>query len=273
MRIEDYPPQEPLSSFALPYHEAILKLSEPALALSEEASYGPDPYQGILIQRATKPTGALFVFIHGGGWTSGYKEWMAFMGPPLTARGITFASIGYRLAPKIVFPEQLDDVIAAFAWLHAHAGEYGADPARMYLGGHSAGGHYAALLGVRRDWQKKAGLPEDVVKGCLPLSGVYDFGADSGLTMRPRFLGDGPTELPASPISNIQGTPPPFLIEHGDADFPHLMKQAEKMEIALRAAGAAVERLVLPGTHFTSNIAAGELGGAWVAKAAKLMGS
>jgi arylformamidase len=271
MRIEDYPAQEPLSAFALPYHETILKLSEAAIAASEEVSYGPDPYQGILIQRAAKPNGALLVFMHGGGWTSGYKEWMAFMGPPLTAQGITFASIGYRLAPDHVFPVGLEDAMAAFAWLHARAADYGARPDRMFLGGHSAGGHYAALLGVRKDWQKRHGLPDDVIRGCLPLSGVYDFGPGSGMSMRPRFLGPDPTEIAASPIANIQGPPPPFLIEHGDQDFPHLMKQAERMEEALRAVGGNVERLVLPGTHFTSNTAAADPNGAWVTKAVALM--
>jgi arylformamidase len=271
VRTEDYPPQEPLSPIAQKYVDSIQKLSGPALVASEEASYGSDPYQGVLIQRASKPNGALLVFMHGGGWTSGYKEWIAFMGPPLTARGITFASVGYRLAPQHIFPTQADDAVAAFAWLHAHASAYGARSDRMYIGGQSAGGQLAALLAVRHDWQRQAGLPDGVIKGCLPLSGVYNFGPASGLSIRPRFLGPNPTEQAASPIANIQGTPPPFLIEYGDQDFPHLIKQAELMEQALRQAGGKVERLILPGTHFTSNLAAAEPDGPWISKAIALM--
>jgi len=149
--------------------------------------------------------------------------------------------------------------------LYRNAAEFGYDPARIFLGGHSAGGHYAALLAVRRDWQAQAGLPKDVIRGCLPISGVYDFGVQSGLSNRPRFLGAAGNERPASPIDNIEGRPPPFLLAYGDLDFPHLMKQAERMEAALRAAGGDVERLVLKGrNHFTASYAGGEAGGPWV---------
>jgi len=69
-----------------------------------EHRYGADPYQSVAIYPSERPNGALLAFVHGGGWTSGYKEWMGFMAPAFAARGITFASIGYRLAPQHLFP-------------------------------------------------------------------------------------------------------------------------------------------------------------------------
>ena len=99
----------------------------------------------------------------------------------------------------------------------------------------------------------------------MPLSGVYDFTAESGLTVRPRFLGANPVEVEASPLHRIDGTPPPFLIAHGERDFPHLVRQAERMEMALHEAGGEVERIVLPGRdHFSSSYAGGEAAGPWV---------
>ena len=74
--------------------------------------------------------------MHGGGWTNGYKEWMAFMAPAFTAAGVTFATVGYRLAPKNLFPAGVDDAIAALAWLHDNAAAFDCDPARIFLGGH-----------------------------------------------------------------------------------------------------------------------------------------
>ena len=136
----------------------------------------PSPTKALPFSERPAPNGTLLAFMHGGGWTNGYKEWMAFMAPAFTAAGVSFATIGYRLAPAHVFPAGMDDVIAAVASLHQNAAEFGCDPSRIFLGGHSAGGHYAALLAVRRDWQAKAGLPRDVIRGCLPISGVYDFG-------------------------------------------------------------------------------------------------
>ena len=226
------------------------------------------PIRSLAVFRAPAPNGTLLAFMHGGGWTNGYKEWMAFMAPAFTAAGVTFATIGYRLAPAHLFPAGVDDAVTALAWLHNNAATFDCDPARIFLGGHSAGGHYAALLAVRRDWQASAGLARDVIRGCLPISGVYDFGPQSGLSARPRFLGAAGNEQRASPIDRIENKPPPFLIAHGDEDFPHLMKQAERMEAALLAAGGDAERVVLKGcNHFTASYAGGEADGPWVPRA------
>lgn len=263
MRPEDYPPQEPFSENAQRYHDTVMQLGEGMVG--EDIPYGDDPYQTVMMFPAAEPDGSLLAFMHGGGWTNGYKEWMGFMAPPLNEAGISFASIGYRLAPQHLYPTGFDDAAAAIALLHASAGEYGFDPTQIFIGGHSAGGHYASLLAVRRDWQVEYGLPDDVIRGCLPISGVYDFGPDSGLSQRPRFLGPEGNELPASPLFNIEGTPPPFLLAHGSEDFPHLMRQAERMEEALRARGGDATRIVLAGrNHFSASFAAGEPDGPWL---------
>ena len=102
-----YPPQEPLSPAALAYHSCVSKLGENVKG--EQVAYGDDPYQQILIYRASRPSSAALAFIHGGGWTNGYKEWMAFMAPAVNDMGLTFVSIGYRLAPLHLFPASLDD--------------------------------------------------------------------------------------------------------------------------------------------------------------------
>jgi arylformamidase len=229
------------------------------VAPDAEERYGENAYQSISVFRPAKANSAMLLFFHGGGWTSGYKEWMAFMAPAFTAAGVVFASAGYRLAPQHVFPTGMDDCAAAIGWLRANAVRFGGDPRRLFTGGHSAGGHYAALLAVN------GSLPAGTIRGCLPLSGVYDFTEGSGMPQRPRFLGSGPTERQASPILRIEGRPPPFLIAHGDKDFPHLIPQAERMEAALRAAGGDVERLVLAGRdHFSASYAGGEAEGPWV---------
>ncbi len=274
MRIEDYPPQEALSELGRKYHEECLRRGagvEPDL----EFAYGDDPYQAVSLFKTEGTRPPLFIFIHGGGWTGGYKEWMHFMAPAFTSAGIGFASVGYRLAPDHCFPTGYLDAQSGVAALYKKAEELGFDSARVFVGGHSAGGHYAALMAVTDNWQESQAVPLDMMRGCLPISGVYDFGPDSGLSMRPRFLGpegDGTIETEASPLARIHRAPP-FFLAHGSKDFPHLMVQAERMEAALRAAGGDVERIVLEGRdHFSASYAGGESEGPWVPRALEWIG-
>jgi len=261
MLIEDYPPQEPFSEFAKPYVEEVTRRSAGHDGI--DVFYGDNPYQGIALHEPNNPNGTVFAFVHGGGWTSGYREHMNFMAPGFLEAGVIFASIGYRLAPDHVFPAGLDDVATGVNWLYDNIADHGGDPSRIFIGGHSAGGHYTALLAVREDI-----LAPGTIRGCLPISGVYDFIPGNGMSVRPRFLGSAENDRPASPIHTIGTAPPPFLIAHGSKDFPHLITQAEQMEIALVTRGGTVERIVLDGRdHFTASLAGGEADGPWVGPA------
>lgn len=271
MKPEAYPPQEPFSEIARRYHDEVMRRGV-GVTGGVEASFGHDPYQSLAVFPAASPSGDVLLAWHGGGWTNGYKEWLAFMAPGLNAAGVTFVTAGYRLAPQHTFPAALDDCMVAVAWVRRGITAHGGDPERLFVGGHSAGGHYASLLAARRDWQHTHDLPAGVIRGCLPISGVYLFGEGSGLSVRPRFLGAGLTEGPASPLLNIQGVPPPFLIAHGDRDFPHLIPQAAAMEAALREKGGEVQRIVLEGCdHFMASYEGGDPGGRWLAPAAAWM--
>lgn len=270
MRQEEYPPQEALSEAGQRYGAECWRRGEGVVAA--EHAYGDDPYQRLLVMPAPRPDAPVLVFWHGGGWTSGYKEWMAFMAPAFTAAGVAFVSAGYRLAPQHLFPAGLDDCAAALAWVWRNAARIGADPARIFVGGHSAGGHYAALLGTRRDWQAPHGLPPGVLRGVLPLSGCYEFGEGSGLSVRPRFLGAEGNDRLASPLHWLDAPPRPMLLAHGTADFPHLIAQAERFEAACAAAGGRVRRIAMPErNHFTASFAGGEPDGPWVPEALRFI--
>jgi arylformamidase len=273
MRLDDYPAQEPLSAAGAAYQARILALGEGVQA-PVEACYGDDPYQSIAVFPAPRPTGDVLLFWHGGGWTSGYKEWMHFMAPAFNAHGITFATAGYRLAPQHVFPVQRDDAADAFAWLHRHAHAHGGDSERLFVGGHSSGAHLAALLAVTSAWRAPRGLPPQPLRGCLPVSGTYRFGEGSGLSMRPRFLGPDPqAETLAAPLAQLEPRAcPPFLVTHGSRDFPHLVRQAADMVQALRQAGVPVQLETLEDCdHFDASVACGDAQQGWVSRAAAWM--
>ena len=115
MKLEDYPEQEPLSEAGQAYGAECWHRSVTVTA--EEFGFGPDPYQRLLVAKAARPDGRVLLFWHGGGWTSGYKEWMAFMAPAFNAAGVTFVSAGYRLAPRHVFPAAVEDCVRAIDWV------------------------------------------------------------------------------------------------------------------------------------------------------------
>ena len=115
MRIDDYPAQEAFSGLGAAYHADVMRRGAGIEGL--DFTHGPDPYQGAVVYPAGKPTGDVLVFMHGGGWTNGYKEWMAFMAPGLNAAGVTLVSVGYRLAPAHLFPAGVEDAMAGLAWV------------------------------------------------------------------------------------------------------------------------------------------------------------
>lgn len=272
MRPEDYPDQEPFSKIGALYHEEVQRLADGVKGI--EVSVGADPYQGLYVYPAAAPNGDVLCVMHGGGWTNGYKEWMAFMAPALTARGVTVVSIGYRLAPAHVHPAQFQDCADAVAWVRAHIADHGGDPDRIFVSGHSAGGHLASLLALRADWRDARGLPTDVIKGALPISGTFVFGDGSGLSMRPRFLGDPALamESDASPLTHIHAAAPPFLVAHGDKDFPHLQAQGEDFARQLTALGVSADILVLPDSdHLGASYESGRANGAWIGPAVDFM--
>ncbi len=271
MRIADYPPQPPLDAHMLAYHLDVLRRG--ASIAHEEFSYGRSPHQRLLVVPAESPTGVVLAFVHGGGWINGYKEWLTFMAPALGKLGVTFASIGYRLAPGTLFPDCFFDVVDGIAALHGKVKEFGGDPESFFLGGHSAGAQLASLAAVTDHWQSSRGLPADLVRGCLPVSGLFDFRPGNGMPVRPRFLGpprSGYAEA-ASAIVHIKA-PPPFLLAWGSRDFPHVRSHSVAMAGALRAAGGRVETQVFAGlSHMQCSLETGKLDGAWAGRAVRWM--
>ena len=265
MKPEDYPEQDEVSEFARAYVNKITKLG--SSVSGEDVMYGSNPYQSIGIHCPKNPSGSVFMFIHGGGWTTGYKEWNNFMAPSLLANNIIFVTVGYRLAPIDLFPAGLNDCVDAVTWVYKNIEKYGGDTSQIYLGGHSAGGHYASLISVSNEWQEQANVPLDVIRGCVPVSGVFLFGEGSGLTQHPRFLGKEGNGMArkASPILFVNKPTPKFFISYGDSDFPHLITQALKMEQALKKVGTKVTRLEMAGCdHLEAHLETSSPNGNWL---------
>lgn len=114
-------------------------------------------------------------WIHGGGWQAGDKSQVNFKPQAFVDRGYVFVSTNYRLLPHVEMGTLVRDVAKAVGWTHDHIDEYGGDPKRMLIGGHSAGAQLAALLCTDDRYLKAEGVSFGSVKGCVPVDGdTYD---------------------------------------------------------------------------------------------------
>jgi arylformamidase len=114
------------------------------------------------------------MFIHGGYWRSLDKKDFSFLAPALVDGGISLAVVNYDLCPKVSMEEIVRQMLRASRWLWLHAEDYGMDQDRLYVGGHSAGGHLTAMLMTALWPVFDPQLPKDLWKGGLAISGLYD---------------------------------------------------------------------------------------------------
>jgi len=147
----------------------------------------------------------------------------------------------YRLTPEVVHPGHIQDIARAFAWTYRNITRYGGDPERIFLGGHSAGGHLAALLALDERYLAAEGLSPELVRGVIGISGVYDLNAIPGFEAI--FGADPEARRDASPIAHIAEREelPPFLLLYAQFDLPGLAEQAQEFAAALRAYGGVVD--------------------------------
>jgi dipeptidyl aminopeptidase/acylaminoacyl peptidase len=165
------------------------------------------------------------VFAHGGGWVSGDKALHGHLGTFLAKHGIGAALLNYRLAPQESHPAPTQDLARAFAWTHENIGWYGGDPDRLYICGHSAGGHSAALLGTDETFLADVGLGFEHVRGVIAISGVYKINWIITLA-RLSFVFRNTDWRAASPFWNIKTGCPPFLVLRARKELGTLSSQA-----------------------------------------------
>jgi acetyl esterase/lipase len=202
-------------------------------------------------------------WIHGGGWRPGEKTNVQRKPQALVDRGFVFVSTNYRFAPNVTIKEMTGDIAKAIRWTHDHAGRYGGDPNTIFVMGHSAGAHLAALVCTDDRYLKAQGLPLSIIKGCVPVDvSVYDIAkrlADAGTTppatFREIFGESAELHSELSPATHVaRGKDiPPFLILHV-ADRPETKTQSHWFAGKLAEAGIPASVVAGEGkTHGTIN--------------------
>lgn len=189
----------------------------------------------------------VLMFVHGGSWRSGDKSLYTALGNRFAKVGIGVAIPSYRLMPKAPHPAQIEDTAAAFAWIYKNIAQYGGDPNRLYISGHSAGGHLVALLALDANYLKKYDIPLSAIKGVAAISGVYDVSKIGGFANA-----DG--EDDPSPIAHVHPKAPPFLVSYCQWDYLALPLQAREFAASLKRSFDSVDLLYVPGQGHISEI-------------------
>ncbi|HTR43508.1 MAG TPA: alpha/beta hydrolase [Pseudomonadales bacterium] len=204
----------------------------------------------------------LVVWIHGGAWMSGSKEWDNVK--YLVRDGYAIASIDYRYTTEAPFPAQIQDCNAALNFILAHAANYGVDASRFVVAGGSAGGHLALMLGLARGQKEFGADPAVKPVAILDFFGPTDLNrmksdleaihSQKGLELLQdagsKLLGasldeDAEKAKKASPINYVSATAPPVLIIQGGKDNLVPLAQSERLHAALDKAGVKNQLIVV----------------------------
>ncbi len=222
------------------------------LGAPQRYAYGPTPVEGLDVYPTRRPNAPVHIFIHGGAWRVGLAKDSAYPAELFVHSGAHFVvpdfawvqDVGGSLLPMA------DQVRRAVAWVHGNAQRFGGDANRIYVSGHSSGGHLAGVV-LTTDWRRDFNLPADTVKGGLCCSGMFDL-KPVRLSARSSYVTfTDEMEHALSPQRHLDKLNAPVIVAYGTLETPEFQRQSREFAAAVKAAGKPVELLVADGyNHF-----------------------
>ena len=236
-----------------------------------DRAYGSSPGETLDIFPSRKGDGSALMFIHGGYWRSLDKKDFSFLAPAWVDAGVSLVVVNYDLCPKVSIERIVQQMLAASVWLYRHAEQYGMDEERLYVSGHSAGGHLAAMMQAALWPVVDRSLPKDLYKGAVAVSGVYDLRplVDVGWLNGDLRL-DEASALKLSPAFLPPATRSPLALAVGGLESSEFKRQ--NALLAQRWKPVLAEVLEAPGCdHFTVIDGLGDPANALFAGARRMM--
>lgn len=192
----------------------------------------------------------VFVFIHGGYWRLLSKDDSSSMAPTFTRAGAVVVAVNYSLAPAVTLDRIVDQTRRALAWVHAHVAQHGGDPRRIHVCGSSAGGQLAGML-LAAGWHADYGVPEDVVRGAAPLSGLFDLRPLVHTHINEWMQLSEQDAIRNSPALLPAGAGCPLIVSYGETETAEFKRQSDDYLAGWRERGHPGRYVAMPGTnHF-----------------------
>ena len=225
------------------------------LGAPQRQAYGPSDVEKLDIYRTRQPNAPVFVFIHGGAWLGGSAKNYGFPAELFVNAGAHYVVLDF-IAIKAANGDlrvMADQVRRGVAWVYKNAASFGGDPNRLYVGGHSSGGHLCGVTLVT-DWSKDFGLPADIIKGGLCMSGMYDM-KPVRLSKRGNYVKfDDDMEQTMSSQRHLDRLRAPIIVTYGTNETPEFHRQSRDFAAAVKTAGKPVELVAAANyNHFEMN--------------------
>lgn len=225
---------------------------------TEGLPYGEHPRQRLDVYQPLDVTGGapMVVFFYGGSWSSGDRGDYRFVGEALAASGIVAVIADYRLSPAFRYPAFVQDSARAVRWAVAHGAEHGADPARIFVMGHSAGAYNTAMVALDPRWLAAEGLQPSRLAGWIGLAGPYDFLPIGDRQTQVAF--DWPrTPADSQPLFHASSaSPPALLLAPTDDRVVNARRSTVALARQLQSRGVYVESALFDGVSHVTLVAA-----------------
>jgi arylformamidase len=217
-----------------------------------DVQFGPGEFENLDLFLPDAADAPLHIYIHGGYWQWMYKDSFSFLGKSFVEAGAAFAALNYALCPSVTMDELIQQIRSACAFLYKEASQYGYSPDKLHVSGHSAGGHLTAMV-LATDWSViDQGLPKDLIKSGISISGVFDIEPLLFTDIGDALHLDAEGAKRVSPLYIPPATMAPLVLSVGGDEGDEFHRQCQIMADAWAPHGVPIEVMDLPGrNHFS----------------------